>query len=1240
VEGSTGTHYPTPDSPSDLLRAANSSKRNATSDILEILAGPGSNPAAGISAPPLNSDDAPTVITQNRAMLSGSPPPVIPSSGSTPIAYRRLGHFELIESIGAGGMAAVLKARDLELGRIVALKILPPDAARDPESVTRFKQEARAAAMLDHENVARVYYCGEDQGLHFIAFEFVEGENLRVLMDRRGTIPAADCIRYMIQVAAGLNHAAERGVVHRDIKPSNIIITPDGRAKIVDMGLARHLNSLAVNGGVTQSGVTLGTFDYISPEQALDPRQADVRSDIYSLGCTFYHAATGRPPVPEGTAAKKLYAHQHVEPLDPRLINPAIPDGLAVVLSGMMAKNPDQRYQTPTDLIAHLKGLMLQMRIGVESVPTDSVVNAVPASQTVLPEAPRLRLSWVLAASAVAVAIAAFAMTTGETSPEPVPPPWVTDGARGRAATNAAPAFTTLASSGQSEDAFPTAENVRQLAELLANPAIKKVQLGPGEFNLQDRHLKDAAIAEHSELELIGSPGGTVLSTDSAHAGLTIRASSVSIRGIRFERRLDRTAGEPFEEPTPFLAIQSASRVELLDCFFLAPDSALPLDQSVAAAFTGKDSLTLNVQGCGFARCAVALQVPARSEVTITDCGMDARTAAVQVMGKEEASDGAPVSSKVTLSRSSFMVDPRAAVVLAASPVEVKAGYCVFAALGKPQEHQPAVPVGAVLAVNQPEGLRFPFAYSGVAGHKNAYYCVSPLQVTQRDVLKVSSFEDCKAARLPVEDKDAAILAQRPWAKADPIAAFDTSERWAAFGLRIASEPAVFVDGSPTVLGAQFLHDKFSRRAYASLPVWPPDKPRAVEIAQKVWRPDLKPGEALPPGASPDLGSLLRDARSNDVILIQHNGLLPMPETRELKSRAGAGDFHITFKPAPGYTPILTTPSPAPGEAVNRHQYLFTLMSGDVAFEGLQFHLKPSLRGVLKVAAVSIASGKGCTFMDCVFTLAEDDEIPVAVVTIEDPTKQMAMAEGGSSRPVPEVIFKQCIIRGKGRGVCVEDSRAVKIDLSQTLTALDGPLVRADSGGKPVMGARSSLKMHHVTAFLGGSIVDLRASKTAEMRSNGLVPFDVHVDDCLFASVPFAGQPLVKLDGVDPSPTEAASVLDWHVSNANHYANFDDSAVTAQIQPRDAAEPKDWNWNTWLGFAHEPGGGPLGKVAFAHPPSGLKDLADMKPDDMRIKSAQFPNASPDFKLEELGATSRLPSPWSWGEESPRSERPE
>ncbi|HSQ56992.1 MAG TPA: serine/threonine-protein kinase, partial [Gemmata sp.] len=250
-KASTNSHHPAASVPvvSAGLNTANESPAPSpavSSDILSLLNNPGF--ATGAAALE-NTDDSPTVITRG---IGDRPPPPAPlhvlADNPPQLAGRRLGHYELIESIGAGGMATVLKARDLELGRIVALKILPPTAARDAESVTRFKQEARAAALLDHENIARVYACGEDQGLHFIAFEFVEGINLRQMIERRQTIPPIEAVRYMIQVAAGLAHAAERGVVHRDIKPSNILITPDGRAKIVDMGLARQLEAGA-NGG-------------------------------------------------------------------------------------------------------------------------------------------------------------------------------------------------------------------------------------------------------------------------------------------------------------------------------------------------------------------------------------------------------------------------------------------------------------------------------------------------------------------------------------------------------------------------------------------------------------------------------------------------------------------------------------------------------------------------------------------------------------------------------------------------------------------------------------------------------------------------------------------------------------------------------------------------------------------------------------------------------------------------------
>ena len=457
------------------------------------------------------------------------------------IAGRRLGHFELIEAIGAGGMAAVLKARDLELGRVVALKILPPEAACDPEGVGRFKQEARAAALLDHENIARVYFCGEDQGLQFIAFEFVEGENLRQLIDRRGTLPPDECVRYMIQVAAGLNHANERGVVHRDIKPSNIIITPDGRAKIVDMGLARHLD--AVNGGVTHSGVTLGTFDYISPEQALDPRRADVRSDIYSLGCAFYHALTGRPPVPDGTAAKKLHAHQHIHPLDPRALNPGIPDDVAAVLSGMMAKNPADRYQTPSGLIAHLKGVAERLKLSLDVVARDSAVQAVPANPVLPTEPPRLRLAWVIAAAAIVIAVGAFAFFPPNQSPAPHPP-WASDEGNKAADPPAGGPASGLQVAEQPTQGVVAVSTARGLAEALADSKVKRVHLEAGTYDLRD--LAAGVSYTGKELYLVGSPSDVTkvvliggpnpsASGTTSPGRLAIRAANLTVERIRFE---------------------------------------------------------------------------------------------------------------------------------------------------------------------------------------------------------------------------------------------------------------------------------------------------------------------------------------------------------------------------------------------------------------------------------------------------------------------------------------------------------------------------------------------------------------------------------------------------------------------------------------------------------------------------------------------------------------------------------
>lgn len=264
-----------------------------------------------------------------------------------------LDHFRIEERIGMGGMGAVFRAVDTRLQRLVALKLLAPSQAYDEGAVKRFQNEARAAARLDHENVARVHYIGEERGLHFIAFEFVTGSTVRELIRRQNRISVADTINYALQIAAALKHTSAMGVVHRDIKPSNIIITPNGRAKLVDLGLARN-DTTESQGDLTLPGTTLGTFDYISPEQAKDPRSVDVRSDIYSLGCTLYHMLTGQPPYPEGTVLQKLLDHQGKEAPDPASINRRIPAFVSAIVRRMMNSDRNNRHQNADQLIRDL----------------------------------------------------------------------------------------------------------------------------------------------------------------------------------------------------------------------------------------------------------------------------------------------------------------------------------------------------------------------------------------------------------------------------------------------------------------------------------------------------------------------------------------------------------------------------------------------------------------------------------------------------------------------------------------------------------------------------------------------------------------------------------------------------------------------------------------------------------------------------------------------------------------------
>ncbi|WP_197446188.1 serine/threonine-protein kinase [Tautonia plasticadhaerens] len=313
----------------------------------------------------------------------------------------RLDSFEIQQAIGVGGMGAVFRALDVRLDRFIALKVLPPGQAFEAENVRRFYQEGRAAARLDHENIARVYTIGQDKGLHYIAFEYIDGTTIRQRVERYGPLPVAEAINFTLQIAGALVHASERGVVHRDIKPSNIIVTAHGRAKLVDMGLARRFEREGADDGLTQSNMTLGTFDYISPEQARDPRSVDVRSDLYSLGCTIYHMLTGQPPFPGGTVLQKLLSHREEPAPDVRGLNPAVPADLAAIVLKLMAKDPDRRYQSPEQLVRDL--LTLAGALGLRSISPEGLV-----WMSAAPRAPgwERHLFWGLPAAALGMIVA------------------------------------------------------------------------------------------------------------------------------------------------------------------------------------------------------------------------------------------------------------------------------------------------------------------------------------------------------------------------------------------------------------------------------------------------------------------------------------------------------------------------------------------------------------------------------------------------------------------------------------------------------------------------------------------------------------------------------------------------------------------------------------------------------------------------------------------------------------------
>jgi serine/threonine-protein kinase len=276
-----------------------------------------------------------------------------------------LNHYRILEPLGQGGMGEVFLAVDTELGRKVALKLLPEHWMSDTERVRRFKQEARAASALNHPNILTVHEIGEVNGRHFIVSEFVEGETLRQRI-KSGPIRPLAALEIATQVASALVAAHRAGIIHRDIKPENVMVRPDGLVKVLDFGLAKLAEPRQVDYSITEPGQVVGTPHYMSPEQARGVI-VDARTDIFSLGLMLYEMIAGRPPFAGATATDVIISIVQDEPEPLRSYAPDASPELERILARALRKNPQERYETAADLLSDLKGL--QQRLALDTTP-------------------------------------------------------------------------------------------------------------------------------------------------------------------------------------------------------------------------------------------------------------------------------------------------------------------------------------------------------------------------------------------------------------------------------------------------------------------------------------------------------------------------------------------------------------------------------------------------------------------------------------------------------------------------------------------------------------------------------------------------------------------------------------------------------------------------------------------------------------------------------------------------------
>ncbi|HTU20336.1 MAG TPA: serine/threonine-protein kinase [Gemmataceae bacterium] len=1152
-------------------------------------------------------DDSPTVISKTPQ----SPAVVrVEDVASGGLRGRRLAHFELIEPIGVGGMAAVLRARDKQLDRLVALKILPPEMAADPENVRRFHQEARSAARLDHENIARVFFCGEDQRLYFIAFEFVEGDNLRTILEKRGRLPVGEALHYMLQVAAGLAHAARRGVVHRDIKPSNIIITPNGRAKLVDMGLARSLEPQH-DQGLTQSGVTLGTFDYISPEQALEPRDADVRSDIYSLGCTFYHMLTGQPPVPEGTGLKKLHHHQHVKPPDPRQLVPDLPDEVAIILDRMMAKQPKDRYQTPEHLVHHL--YLAARKLGAAG----EVPEGVLAVEAALPNPPAGRPLVLAAVAAIAVVGLIFLVDASSTpKPQPETNPPVDDLSARTSSEPSSPRMIAPTRQDTPEDPMnlkgttltkndlpPTFDREKPTAAEL-DEWLKQHKDAPKIIvKLDDLDLRDNGpdlVIANPEVEIKPRRPGrrpTIrdeyrpISRKRYQASLTIKSKRCIIENIRFV--LNQTGASA---PMAMLWLNGTQDAHIRGCEFLQADpcsekdmrmTSVLADSENPAALTVMESCFLGFRSVEFTRRdggpehmlfvgaasggqdAITRRGPVSIEPTNCLFGPHAATFRLERAAGE--------SSLLRLKHCSVLAANPSAVydVADGADAHIQASYSVFS---YPADSNPsdadmmdmAEGNGAVLVRRASSQGQITYQGADNRYHHLRYLVVA--DASRETVLRLRDGMNIKASEE---------LETFPWKDPQPLDRLKDQVQPSAIQAAFAVDPTLpemrvrsQERASGQLLGAERILD-FSYLDNLPPLIEPSPPPPANErVVRKGVEVDEK--QLL----FPTLDYALVRARSGDIIRLQVNGEIQLNP----RLLSGEKSADLTIRADPGFHPILIFRAEEQGDVAA----LVEVRNGKLQLEGLEVRFQPPRDS--ECALVSFLGDGECVFKKCLFTLERSDRKTALAVLPEKRLKKTL-----PSTAVPRLVVDGCFIRGHGDLLRMRSGHSAEVMIANSLLALSGSLLNIDNDKKdrkeeePAATESLLLHLHRVTTYLGEHLIRLRAAKDI----SGLPRTRCEAGDCLF--LPARDRALVRLEGPEVEARGLRDKMSWVSLGKNAYGAF--TALMEQ-QPVDLMRmPSTSGQEKWPELSGEMNS--IYKVKLADPPAADALFTQLLPTKFR-----------------------------------------